>query len=343
MAETETNTAPATSGTEAGATDATGKSGANGKAPADGQEGAQKQSFNPAQNQQQGQPDYRSQKYKVKAAGKEEDVPFEDLEKAYQQRRGIHQAMDELRKRTEESEKQRKELELGAKLMMDLRSKDPNVRRQIYEKLVGRETLLSDAEAFLKSHFDQEDELAKMSPREREMYQKQQQYEAQLKELEQVKQQQLERAEAIKAQRETQAYAHHIETNLTEALSILKYDAKVSRWAAAEVRPLIERMLRSNIPLNPQILAQAMRDKVEGGVRNMASQLSGEQLLEALGPEYEKKVREAIVARFEAKNRPKQRENEITIQGAPNAKAKQNAMEDTPQSRRRKTKSWSMP
>lgn len=268
-------------------------------------------------------PDYKAQinellkkaGLKVKAGGREHDVQdLDHLMRNASKGIPIHQSLQEL-------EQTKAQLEPVARIIQQLKNSDPEQQQEILMRLLGKERFLGLSEKALRKQFAEEEELSKLSPRERDMQQRLRAQQEELKALQKMRQQQEQEHLSRQEQMQVQAYRNHIGENVSKALEILGLPADLNSTAVDAMKPVIRRMLENNIPLNPELLAEVVERQNQGQLMHRAKTLKGEALLKFFGPEIEKSFREAILEKMNAKKMSKKLQaNEEQIQGAPGAK-----------------------
>lgn len=252
---------------------------------------------------------------KVKAGGKEHEIQdIDHLLRNASKGIPIHQSIQEL-------EMTKQQLEPIARLIQQLKNGDEGTQQEILSKLLGRERFLGLSEKALRRQFQEEEELSKLSPRERDMQMQLKRHQEELKQLQRIKQQQEVERMTQQEQQQVQAYRNHIGENVSKALEILGLPKELNGEAVDHMKPVIARMLKNNIPLDPHFLAEVAEKKYNAQLQHRTRNLKGEALLKFFGPEVVKEFRMALLASYNAKNQTKKAlPNEETIQGAPKAK-----------------------
>jgi hypothetical protein len=230
--------------------------------------------------------------FEVTANGQKHKIESVDQLTRYLQR-GIP-ADSVLRQAAEEKAK----LQPYAEALKALREGDDATAESILEQLMPPQRLRAIAEKRLRREFEEHQKLEQLSPRERELYAKTRQLESEKSNWEKSQKELQAQQEQLQQQRAVQHYQQQIGTGIEKALAILGIETKDAALVPAAIkhmRPTLEAMLRNNMPLDPQMLADAVRPEFESTIQFMTKNLDGEALLKVLGGDVSKKVRKALL------------------------------------------------
>lgn len=203
-------------------------------------------------------------------------------------------------------ENERKQLTPFAQALEALKNGDEETREQIMEALMGGETLNSLAEKRLRRLYQQEKELANLSPRERELQKKLQAQETELQRYNRMRQEQEQARQQEQYKQEVEHYKSQMAKGIGEALKLMDLPDEMNSIAVDFMKPIIRQMLNAGIPLDGHYLAEAVGPKFDALLNKKLSALDGEKLLSYLGKDLNKKYRQALLNQMKAQT-PKAR------------------------------------
>lgn len=190
-----------------------------------------------------------------------------------------------------------------AEALRALKEGDDATAEQLLEQMLGPQRLRSVAEARLRREFAREKQMQEMSPRERELFERAQKLESEKSAWEKSQKQLTEQQAQVAHQQQVEKFQQHIGTSVEGALKLLGIDTKdqvLVPTAIRHMRSTIQSMLTHGIPLDPQVLADAVRPEFEATLQFMTKNLDGEALLKVLGQDVGKKVRNALLAQIKS-------------------------------------------
>lgn len=236
----------------------------------------------------------------IKAGGKEHKVESLDSLIRYAQR-GI--PADRI---VQETAQERQKMAQFGQLLQALSNGDAETREKVLERLLPPDALDSLAIARARKKFMAEEEAAKLSPRERQMREqlsKAQSAEQQLAMIQRAYQQKLQEQEDRK---HVEAYKAEFEKGITGALDILKLTSpKMNARALSIMRPLIQQMKEAGMALDPQFLADRVKEELTESLSFLTNGLEGDDLLNFLGADVGKRVRKALLSKLQAGQAPR--------------------------------------
>jgi hypothetical protein len=154
------------------------------------------------------------------------------------------------------------------------------------------------AERRLRRIYEREQELEKLSPREREYASALEQERTQRQRLENEQKAARERQEQAQEQAQVESIKAHIGTNITKALENMGLPAKLEPLAVEFMKPVIRASLEAGMPLDPGVLAEKVGPLFDEMLSYKAKNLEGDALLKFLGDDVGRKVRKALLAQL---------------------------------------------
>lgn len=202
----------------------------------------------------------------------------------------------------EETTKARQEAAKVQQLFTALTKGDAKTKAQLLERILTPEGLDELSMARAKARFEREEEHAKLTPREREYQERIQKLEPQAQLFAKFQQMMAQKQEEAESRQHVERYRVKFDTALSGALDILqipKEARKTTTRALAIMRPYIEKLEDAGMDLDPQFLADKVREELSESVGFFTNNLEGEALLKFLGEGVGKKVRKAILAQLQ--------------------------------------------
>lgn len=208
-----------------------------------------------------------------------------------------------------EINEQRNQLAPFAQALQALQSGDDAQAEQLLERILTPQRLRAIAETRLRREFEQEQRLANLSPRERELYLRMQQLSQEKAQWEQHQRRIQEQEGQLQQQQQVQALKSHMGQAINKSLEMLGLPPKLEPIAVEFMKPLIRSMMSNGMQLDPQVLSQKAGEMLDELLTYKAKNLEGEKLLKYFGDDTGKKYRSALLSTLNAGNAGKSQPN----------------------------------
>ncbi len=215
--------------------------------------------------------------------------------------------------------KQRQQLEPFARLAQQLREGDEDAMEAALAELVDEEKLSNLAARRVMRQFEADKKLEGLSEKERELSKALESERARLAKYEEESRRQQESQREAKERQQVEAVGRHITGTITQALEAMSLPGKLEPLAVEFMKPIIRTMITAGMPLDAKVLAEKVEPLFADMLAYRTKSLEGEALLKALGPDVERKVRQALLARLKQQGAPPaaQQGQQQASEGAP--------------------------
>lgn len=220
----------------------------------------------------------------------------------------------------EEAAKQKAEMAKMNGLLTQLQKGDLNAKTQILEAILGKDALHELSISQARRRFQEEEEQAKLTPRERQMAQELRDAKTKAEQFEQMRKMMAEQQQKAEHSQKVAHFKSQLEGAMAQTLDLLaipKDARKTMTRAVVLMQPLMKQMIDSGMPLDPQFLADRVREEMSESFNFFTNSLEGEDLLKFLGDGVGKKVRKAILAQLTGAGATKQTQNGALLRSVP--------------------------
>lgn len=244
----------------------------------------------------------------------------------------------------QKSEKQRQEMEKMNQVLSQLRQGDAEQKSRILEMILGKDGLEELAISRARQRFEREEEMAKLSPRERQMQEElmtAKQKAAQFEQLRKAIAEKEQQEEHSRIQTQVREIVQNTALKALELLEIPKEQRKTTARAISLMQPIMRQMANAGMNLDPQFVADRVREELTESFSFFTNNLEGEALLKFLGEGVGKKVRNALLAQL-TKGSEAQKPAPAATQSTPTL-VRQKAAESTQNEQQWPTGRWIKP
>ena len=239
----------------------------------------------------------KTQPMTIKAGGKQHRITSLEQFERYAQR-GIP-----VEENLQQLSKMREEIQPTAQLLSRLKDAEPDEVEGILEQLVDSGKLTAIAEKRLLRQLEAEKKTEGMSEGERRMARELESLRAEKQRFEAERQQRAQTERQQQEEAQANYYRQQIGSTVVEALKLMDLPPELNANAVEFMKPMLRQLIDNGVEINPQLLAERARpffEKVNSWTKRGLESLDGEALLAALGPNGEKRVRQAILAKLQA-------------------------------------------
>lgn len=222
-------------------------------------------------------------RYKVKVDDQELEVDEDELLRGYQLSKASNRRFEEAARIRKEAEAQAAAIKQHASTLLQ------GLRESPAETLAA---LGIDVDDLSESYVANKLQRAMMDPRELELIDTKRK----LQEYEQMQQQQQMTYQQQQHQKEVEALSNEFDTKIQQAL--MASNLPKTPYTAHRVADILLAAAENDIDLDPATVVPQVYQELQEGLGQVASTLSGEALIDFIGPEALARIRKADVARL---------------------------------------------
>jgi hypothetical protein len=189
---------------------------------------------------------------------------------------------------------EREQLESQRALVEKFSNGDESVMRELLGK---QPALLQSMAKVLHEKYEQEQKYAGMTPEQRSLAQQNESMKAELESIRQEREQQLAAARQMEEQRLYEATEQEVQQSLISILEAGKVPKSLAPVMLRRLAPIVEQHMALDTPLQPQQLADLVKEQVFEEQRMLLGQLDGEELLSMVSDDVARKIGKAYLAR----------------------------------------------